>query len=94
MERIQVIGHEEVTGALKAVYDELLAKRGKLAEVHKIQCLNLATIVHHTDLYLSCCTLSPEPCPARDDGCCGIGGKQLQLLPDTPQAGPAALLER
>ncbi|MBF8965499.1 peroxidase-related enzyme [Pontibacter sp. FD36] len=53
MARIQVIDHSEATGELKKIYDDLVNKRGKLAEVHKIQSLNPATIVHHMDLYMS-----------------------------------------
>jgi uncharacterized peroxidase-related enzyme len=53
MARIQVIDYPEATGELKVIYDDLLEKRGKLAEVHKIQSLNPATIVHHMDLYMS-----------------------------------------
>ncbi len=53
MARIQVIDYNEATGDLKDVYDDLLGKRGKLAEVHKIQSLNPATIIHHMDLYMA-----------------------------------------
>lgn len=53
MARIQVIDYEQSSGELKKIYDELLSSRGKLAEVHKIQSLNPATIVHHMDLYMS-----------------------------------------
>ena len=53
MARIEVINYEEATGELKGIYDDLLGKRGKLAEVHKIQSLNPATIVHHMNLYMS-----------------------------------------
>lgn len=53
MARIQVIDYPEATGELKEIYDNLLGKHGKLAEVHKIQSLNPATIVHHMDLYMA-----------------------------------------
>jgi uncharacterized peroxidase-related enzyme len=53
MARIQVIDYPEATGELKEIYDDLLGKRGKLAEVHKIQSLNPATIVHHMELYMA-----------------------------------------
>lgn len=53
MARIQVIDYEQASGELKEIYDGLLASRGKLAEVHKIQSLNPATILHHMDLYMS-----------------------------------------
>ena len=53
MARIQVIEHQDASGALKVIYDDLLSRRGKLAEVHKIQSLNPATIVHHMELYIA-----------------------------------------
>lgn len=53
MARIQVIDYPDATGELKEIYNDLLGKRGKLAEVHKIQSLNPATIVHHMDLYMA-----------------------------------------
>jgi uncharacterized peroxidase-related enzyme len=53
MARIHIIEPQEASGQLKEIYDNLLARRGKLAEVHKIQSLNPATIVHHMDLYMS-----------------------------------------
>lgn len=52
MNRIQVIEPEEATGRLKEIYDELIKKRGKLADVHKIQSLRPESIVAHMDLYL------------------------------------------
>lgn len=52
MSRIKVISHEEATGRLKEIYDELIVKRGKLAEVHTIQSLRPESIVKHIDLYL------------------------------------------
>ena len=52
MARIQVIDHSEAEGRLKEIYDDLLKKRGKLAEVHKIQSLRPESIVHHMDLYM------------------------------------------
>ena len=53
MARIQMIEPQEASGVLKEIYDDLLAKRGKLAEAHKIQRLNPSTIVHQMDLYMS-----------------------------------------
>jgi uncharacterized peroxidase-related enzyme len=53
MPRIHVIQPAEAEGQLKEIYDDLLQKRGKLAEVHKIQSLNPETIVRHMDLYMS-----------------------------------------
>lgn len=52
MSRIKVIQHEEATGRLKEIYDDLLQKRGKLADVHKIQSLRPESIVAHMDLYM------------------------------------------
>lgn len=52
MNRIKVIEHEEATGRLKEIYDDIIQKRGKLADVHKIQSLRPESIVHHMDLYL------------------------------------------
>ena len=51
MAHIEAIPYEESTGELKAIYDSLIATRGKLAEVHTIQSLNPATIVSHMNLY-------------------------------------------
>lgn len=53
MPLIEVIQHEDATGELKEVYDHLVKTRGKLAEVHKIQSLNPASIVNHMDLYMT-----------------------------------------
>jgi len=52
MNRIRVIEPEEATGRLKEIYDDLLKKRGKLADVHTIQSLRPESIVAHMDLYL------------------------------------------
>lgn len=52
MNRIRVIEPEEATGRLKEIYDDLIKKRGKLADVHKIQSLCPESIVAHMDLYL------------------------------------------
>lgn len=53
MAYIKIIEHEEADGLLKNIYDKLVEKRGKLADVHKIQSLNPETIVKHMDFYLS-----------------------------------------
>ncbi len=53
MPRIEVIQPEEATGELKAIYDNLVQTRGKIAEVHKIQSLNPESIVNHMDLYMT-----------------------------------------
>ncbi len=52
MARIKVIEHEEATGRLLDIYNNLVKKRGKLADVHKIQSLRPESIVKHMDLYL------------------------------------------
>ncbi|MEO1054529.1 MAG: peroxidase-related enzyme [Bacteroidota bacterium] len=50
---IEVIQHDQAEGELKEIYDNLVATRGKLAEVHKIQSLNPKSIVNHMDLYMT-----------------------------------------
>ena len=52
MARIKTIPYAESDGRLKKIYDDLIAKRGKLANVHTIQSLRPGSIVHHMDLYL------------------------------------------
>jgi len=52
MARITVIEYHEATGRLLEIYDEIIRKRGKLAEVHKIQSLRPESIIKHIDLYM------------------------------------------
>jgi len=52
MNRISVIQPEEASGRLKEIYTEIIHKRGKLADVHKIQSLRPESIVKHMDLYM------------------------------------------
>jgi uncharacterized peroxidase-related enzyme len=52
MPRIRVISHDQAEGRLKEIYDDLVKKRGKLANVHTIQSLRPESIVKHMDLYL------------------------------------------
>ncbi len=52
MSRIKVIQPEEATGRLREIYDNIIQKRGKLADVHKIQSLSPESIVRHMDLYM------------------------------------------
>ncbi len=52
MNRIKVIEHDDTTGRLKEIYNEIIEKRGKLANVNKIQSLRPESIVRHMDLYL------------------------------------------
>ena len=50
---IEVIQPDEAEGELKEIYEVLKEKRGKLAEVHKIQSLNPESITRHMDLYMT-----------------------------------------
>lgn len=52
MARIKVIQHEEAGNELKSTYNELIAKRGKLSEVLKIQSLHPASIRSHVNFYM------------------------------------------
>lgn len=52
MARIKVISQNEATGRLKEIYDDMIRKRGKLAEVHTIQSLRPESIVKHIDMYM------------------------------------------
>lgn len=52
MSKIKVIQPEEAEGRLLEIYTDLITKRGKIAEVHKIQSLRPESIVKHIDLYL------------------------------------------
>ena len=52
MSRIKVIEPEDATGRLLEIYNDIVKKRGKLADVHKIQSLRPESIVTHMDLYL------------------------------------------
>ncbi len=51
MAYIKVLDYPESSGELKEIYDILIAARGKLADVHKIQSLNPPTILSHMNLY-------------------------------------------
>jgi len=53
MPYIDVIEPEHAEGELKNIYEDLTKKRGKLAEVHKIQSLNPQSIIDHMDLYMT-----------------------------------------
>jgi uncharacterized peroxidase-related enzyme len=52
MSRIKVISYEESAGRLRDIYDDLIATRGKLADVHTIQSLHPESIVKHMELYM------------------------------------------
>lgn len=53
MANIEVISYEQSSGKLKEIYEDLIAKRGKLAEVHTIQSLHPDSIIAHMELYLT-----------------------------------------
>lgn len=53
MANIRVIQYEEATGKLKDIYEDLIEKRGRLAEVHTIQSLNPDSIIAHMELYMT-----------------------------------------
>lgn len=53
MTHIKTISPDEANGLLKEIYDDLIEKRGKIAEVHKIQSLNPEALVTHMDLYMA-----------------------------------------
>ncbi|MFH5833285.1 peroxidase-related enzyme [Halalkalibaculum sp. DA3122] len=53
MAYIDIIEPDEASGTLKEIYEDLRKKRGKLAQIHKIQSLNPETIVAHMELYMS-----------------------------------------
>lgn len=52
MARIKITSYEESSGRLREIYDEIIEKRGQLAEVYAIQSLNPETIIQHMDLYM------------------------------------------
>ncbi len=52
MSKIKIIDYEESTGRLREIYDDIIQKRGKLAEVHKMQSLHPESIVKHMELYM------------------------------------------
>ena len=53
MPHIDVIQPENATGELDEIYQSLVASRGKIAEVHKIQSLNPQSITDHMNLYMT-----------------------------------------
>ena len=53
MPYIETIEPENAEGKLKEIYDDFLLRRGKIAEVHKIQSLNPESIINHMDLYMT-----------------------------------------
>lgn len=53
MANIKVIAYGEAVGRLKEIYEDLIEKRGRLAEVHTIQSLNPDSIIAHMELYMT-----------------------------------------
>ncbi len=53
MAYINVIQRDQATGDLAEIYEDLVGRRGKLAEVHTIQSLNPESIRRHMDLYMT-----------------------------------------
>jgi uncharacterized peroxidase-related enzyme len=53
MARIKIIEYEEAEGQLKKFYDDIIQKRGKLAEIHKIHSLNPQSLIDHINLYMT-----------------------------------------
>ena len=53
MPRIKIIDYDEAEGELKEIYDEVIKKRGKLAEIHKIHSLNPQSMLDHIQLYMT-----------------------------------------
>jgi uncharacterized peroxidase-related enzyme len=52
MAYIQTTDYEASEGRLREIYDDIIQKRGKLAELHKLQSLHPETIVQHMELYM------------------------------------------
>lgn len=52
MAYIETTDYEASEGRLREIYDDIIQKRGKLAEIHKLQSLHPNTIVQHMDLYM------------------------------------------
>jgi uncharacterized peroxidase-related enzyme len=53
MPYIDIVQPEDATGELAIIYQSITEKRGKIAEVHKIQSLNPQTIMDHMNLYMT-----------------------------------------
>jgi uncharacterized peroxidase-related enzyme len=52
MAYIKIIEPEEADEKLSSIYQDILKKRGKIAEIHKIQSLHPDSIMKHMDLYM------------------------------------------
>lgn len=53
MAYIKTISPDKSEGKLKVIYEDLEKKRGKIAEIHKIQSLNPEALTAHMDLYMA-----------------------------------------
>jgi len=53
MANIKVVPFEEAEGRLREIYELLIEKRGKLADIHIVQSLNPESIMVHMDLYMT-----------------------------------------
>lgn len=53
MANIEIITYEKAEGRLKEIYQELIARRGKLADIHTVQSLHPESIMAHMDLYMT-----------------------------------------
>lgn len=53
MAYIKTISPAKAEGHLKQIYEDLIQKRGKIAEIHKIQSLNPEALIAHMDLYMT-----------------------------------------
>ena len=49
---IQIIDEDEAGGALKAVYDDMTQRRGKMSNIMRVHSLHPAAMQAHMDLYL------------------------------------------
>ncbi len=50
---IEVIGEDEAEGAVKRAYDDVVARRGKLSNIMKVQGLNAEAMTRHLELYVT-----------------------------------------
>ncbi|RMH46701.1 MAG: peroxidase [Gammaproteobacteria bacterium] len=53
MAYIETIEPEQAQGELKAIYDQVIQQRGKVAEVLKLHSLNPKSLQNHLDLYMT-----------------------------------------
>lgn len=60
---IRVIRESEGRGTLKKIYDDLAERRGKIANIMKVQSLNPLSVKTHLELYLQLLFLARTLCP-------------------------------